>query len=141
MNNLFTYGLLKRDGPLAGVMEVLGEFRAEVRSAHPHYSLFSVYESYPAAFPGDHYLIGELWELTHPIALEYLDSIENMYRRKRIEFCIPDGDINPFGDLPDGRGEAWIYLWNHWIKDWHDHIIFGEDQTVRWENDRQTTAP
>ncbi len=134
MNNLFVYGLLKRDGSLVSISRALGEFKAEVRSQSPFYDLFSLGYA-PGIVGGNHYLLGELWEMI-PEAFEYLDFLEGGYQRREIEYRLA-GD--KFDWLPgDTSQKAWIYFYRtptegHTIRD--PHIILNEaTNTIKWDN-------
>ena len=132
MTNLLAYGLLKSDGPLSYISRALGEFKAEVRSADPHFNLFSLGYA-PGIVGGDHYLLGELWEMK-PEAFGFLDRLEYGYQRREIEYFQPDL-INP------QSGKAWLYFYaapteGHTIRD--KRIILDESTNViRWDNGEQ----
>lgn len=139
MNNLFAYGLLKSDGPLAHLSRTLGEFKAEVRSSLAHYDLFSLGYA-PGIVGGTHYLLGELWEMNKTMiegsAFDFFDHLEYGYQRREIEYRLA-GD--KFDWLPgDTPLMAWIYFYRtptegHTIRD--PHIILDEaTNTIRWQN-------
>ena len=130
--NLFAYGLLKSDGPLAYVSRALGEFKAEVRSADPHFNLFSLGYA-PGIVGGDHYLLGELWEMK-PTAFDFLDRLEYGYQRREIPFKgIAPNDI---GEAWSGR--AWLYFYaapteGHTIRD-RRIVLSAETNQIMWDN-------